>query len=370
MNCPTRLDPAQPLDGTLHIIVVFDWGDEILLEAASHLVAAEATPLARRPRTPSSIAYRPPPLRLRLEPIALPLAELGTTMAASSVTVFDIGSVSVTLAIPFALPPERLLALAAGLSDAEPMVSAVRQALAPWFERLRPAIRQPEWSELSEEYFVFQVPPAAGIPAAAALLDHESAYLARLLRLETKPLSDQEIAESMRQHIMYTPRDLFLVEWSAAFLLDQDCDETLQIIEFANVQLLEFRHIANRLDDRLDAAYALIHPLARSRLPFWRGHQRPLRALGELKVEANGLFERTGNVLKLVGDQYLVRAYRLLVARFHLDAWEHDIERSLNVVQDVYQVVSDQAAAFRIEVLEIIVIVLIMIEVGLSLARH
>ena len=216
----------------------------------------------------------------------------------------------------------------------------------------------------------FQVPPAAGIPAAAALLDHESAYLARLLRLETKPLSDQEIAESMRQHIMYTPRDLFLVEWSAAFLLDQDCDETLQIIEFANVQLLEFRHIANRLDDRLDAAYALIHPLARSRLPFWRGHQRPLRALGELKVEANGLFERTGNVLKLVGDQYLVRAYRLLVARFHLDAWEHDIERSLNVVQDVYQVVSDQAAAFRIEVLEIIVIVLIMIEVGLSLARH
>ena len=32
-----------------------------------------------------------------------------------------------------------------------------------------------------------------------------------------------------------------------AVLVDRECDETLQTIEFANLQLLEFRHIDNRL---------------------------------------------------------------------------------------------------------------------------
>ena len=69
-----------------------------------------------------------------------------------------------------------------------------------------------------------------------------------------------------------------------------------------------------------------------------------------------GLFERTGNVLKLVGDPYLARVYRLLDTRFHLDTWEKSIQRKLEVAEGVYQVVSDQAAAFRLEFLEIVVV--------------
>jgi hypothetical protein len=102
-------------------------------------------------------------------------------------------------------------------------------------------------------------------------------------------------------------------------------------------------------------------------LPFWRITARPLRLLGELKVEANELFERTGNVLKLVGDQYLARVYRLAGARFHLDAWERSILRKLEVAEGVYQVVADQGASFRMEFLEIIVILLILLEIVLAL---
>ncbi len=59
-----------------------------------------------------------------------------------------------------------------------------------------------------------------------------------------------------------------------------------------------------------------------------------------LKVEATDLFERTGNVLKLVGDQYLARVYDLLVSvRFHLKEWEESIRRKLEVAEGVYQVV-------------------------------
>ena len=195
-------------------------------------------------------------------------------------------------------------------------------------------------------------------------------WLASLLNLEPEPLSREGIAESLRLRISYSPNDLFVCEWAAAVLVDTDCDETLQIIEFANVQLLEFRYIDRRLDQRIESAYRLIYPLARTWLPLWHSHARPLRVLGEMKVEANGLFERTSSALKLVGDQYLARVYRHLTARFHLDQWDHTIRRSLDVVQEVYQVVSDEAATNRTELLEIVVVVLICIEIITSLVRH
>jgi hypothetical protein len=211
------------------------------------------------------------------------------------------------------------------------------------------------WSELSEEYFVFELPPMDGLCRPELLGGQQSPWLAGLVRLDGQPLSSAEIAESLRLCLSYRPDDLFVADWAAAVLIDRDCDETLQVIEFANLQLLEFREIDNRLDDRLATAYGFIHSLARSRLPFWRFHTRQVRALGELKVEANSVFERTGNALKLVGDQYLARAYRLLASRFHLDAWEQSIKRSLDVLESVYRAVSNQAATYRLEFLEAII---------------
>lgn len=83
-------------------------------------------------------------------------------------------------------------------------------------------------------------------------------------------------------------------------------------------------------------------------------------------MEANALYERTGNALKLVGDPYLARVYRLVAARFHLDTWEENIQRKLEVAEGVYQVVSDQASHFRTEFLEVVVVLLILIEIVLA----
>jgi uncharacterized Rmd1/YagE family protein len=92
--------------------------------------------------------------------------------------------------------------------------------------------------------------------------------------------------------------------------------------------------------------------------------------LGELRIDANNLFERTGNALKMVGDQYLARVYRMVAERFHLGQWEQSIRRSLDLVEGTYQVMSDQSGSFRVEMLEIIVIVLIAIEIVLAFLRH
>ena len=149
-------------------------------------------------------------------------------------------------------------------------------------------------------------------------------------------------------------------------------DETLQAIEFANLQLLEYRHIDNRLDDNLATAYSLVRPPGgRGRwLHSWRMHGQSLRLLGELRVEATGLFERTSNVLKLVGDQYLARLYRMLALRFHLPQWEQNIQRKLEVLERTYQMLSDQGATLRAEGLELTIIALIALEIVLAFWRH
>jgi hypothetical protein len=299
---------------------------------------------------------------------------LGEVHAAAGVTLFDFAAVSIHLEVPLQTTAQGLCSLAGWLAEPTGVVAAARAALAPLHQRLLPALDDPLWKDdLSEEYFVFQLPSGPGLPEPADLLQTDAAasgWLASLVRLENGPLSREEIAEALRLHISYNPSDLFVCDWAAAVLLDRDCAETLQVIEFANLQLLEFRNIDNRLDDSIAAASRLLHPLTRTRLPLWRSYARPLRLLGELKVEANGLFERTGNALKLVGDQYLARVYRLMAQRFHLETWEENIQRKLEVAEGAYQVVSDQSSSFRMEFLEIIVVLLILLEVVLALVRH
>jgi hypothetical protein len=268
-----------------------------------------------------------------------------------------------------------LATLAGHLADPateDPVVHEARLAVWPLFEKLRPAIQKLEWNnDLWEEYPVFQFQPGPAVRPEALLGEH-AAWLASLVRLEDQPLCADEVAEALRVSLRYGPDDLFLPDWAAAVLVDdeQEAAETLQTIEFANLQLLEYRLIDDRLDPLMTRAQDLIQVGARRRWPIWNSPNAAVRQLGQLRVDVASLFERTGNVLKLVGDQYLARIYRLLAARFHLREWEQSIQRKLEAVEGVYEVLTDQAVSFRGEFLEIVVILLIAVEIILAVVRH
>src|SRR5439155_17171874 len=121
---PDAPGPETVLAGTLHLYVAFDWGDEVDLERARQLVPAEVHELPRRRRTPPSIAYRPPPLRFRLAPVALGLSVGDDAPAAAQATVFDFAAVSVAFQLPFRLPLSRLQQLAGSLADPAPLHAA------------------------------------------------------------------------------------------------------------------------------------------------------------------------------------------------------------------------------------------------------
>ena len=95
-----------------------------------------------------------------------------------------------------------------------------------------------------------------------------------------------------------------------------------------------------------------------------------MRSVRELEIEATSLFERADNALKLIGDQYLSRVFDLASARFHLREWQQSIRRKLDTVGDVYDLLVQQAGGTRMEVLEIVVILLIALEIVLAFTRH
>jgi hypothetical protein len=250
------------------------------------------------------------------------------------------------------------------------LVEVARAAAAPIFERIKPAVKSAAWSALGEEYIVFQLTPDpnGGVDAASLVADAPQ-WLAGLLRLDDSRLSPDEVAEALRLRIAYSPNDVVLVEWAAAVVVDTDCEDTLRTMEFANVQLLELRYLDQCVDVALESAYDQVHPLAASWLPFWRWQTKPLRVLGDMRISTVVLFERTGNALKLVGDQYLARLYRLLAARFRLDEWSESIRKSLDATEGVFETLAEQSATFRIELLEIIIVVLILFEIVMAFAK-
>jgi hypothetical protein len=358
------------LDATIYLAFAFDIGYEIDLDKARRLLPGEAGVLARRRRTPESIRYRPAPLRMPVEPGGMFLPERIATVQPprAELSVFDFGSISLVVQFPVRLSPAALLKLAGELADPAPLNAEARRIVAPWIERLRPAIVGFEVSELSEEYIVFQVSDAR-----IDWLEAHAEWIAGLVRLEPGPLSRHEVREATRLSLSYSPDDLVALDWAAGFVADRDCADTLQVIEFANVQLLEFRHIDDRLDDRLEAAYRLIGPeRRRGRWPriSWRSHDDALRSVRELEIEATSLFERADNALKLIGDQYLSRAFDLASNRFHLPEWQQSIRRKLDTVGDVYDLLVQQSGERRTETLELIVIALIALEIVLAIFRH
>ncbi len=275
---------AEPFEGVLHAFVAFDWGEEVDLERVRRVLPAEVHVLPRRLRTPPSIAYQSPPLRIGLPPLQLQIPVLGHVTAPADLMLFDFGCASLAMRLNFRLAAADLTRLGGELADPTAFIEAARTALAPLFEKLRDAIINPDWIDLSEEYFVFQILPNPGTPSPAQLLAQSPGWLAGLVRLETGPLSDSEIAEALRLRMSYSPDDLIVVDWTAAIVVDRDCGEVLETMAFANLQLLEFRHIDTRLDVRLKKAYGLIHQLAHSWLPIWQTHSRRLR--GPARIES------------------------------------------------------------------------------------
>jgi len=92
---------------------------------------------------------------------------------------------------------------------------------------------------------------------------------------------------------------------------------------------------------------------------------RELNRIARLQMDAALLYEGVNNALKLVGDQYLARVYRLAAERFHLPERDSGIERKLSTLESIYTKLQDLQGRLRMEVLEWIIIILFVVSIVL-----
>jgi len=140
-------------------------------------------------------------------------------------------------------------------------------------------------------------------------------------------------------------------------------------VDCLGLKLLEMRHLDQRLDRALARAYETLAQRT-GKYPRMLGqYSGSLRSIGELQVDNALLFENVNNTLKLLGDQYLARVYRLTNRRFHLDEWDASILRKLQTIESIYEKVATQATNRRMEILEWVIIILIALSILIELVR-
>ena len=225
-------------------------------------------------------------------------------------------------------------------------------------------------SYLSEDYLVFAVTELETPLSAEQLVDRHGDDIAQLLRGERQPLSRQEREEILRHRLSYLADDLVIPAWNAAFVLDTEpaALAAMEILEFANSQLLEFRYHDDLLDAELTRAYA---ELQKTRWTDWfagRRHTRAARGLQSLFIEVNELTDQMENAVKLVGDVYSARLFGVVSARLGLERWKKNVEEKLKTLDDIYRFAVEQTGMSQGNILEFVIVLILLIEFGLLLA--
>ena len=334
--------------------------------------ATHREPLQHRRRAPRHFEVQPAPLRVSLEAESLVIGEFQTRNTID-LMLYEFGAVSVIYAIAIDGPFSNLLSLGEGLYDNQSLLSDSRGRVERLLEVVGDAAGSTGIRHMVEDYVIFHVQAFAHTQALAGSREAESLWaehrdlIAQILRAEPRPLSAQEVEDAVSARISYGVSDLTIVDWNAALVVDAEGDDVRAVLEFANVELLELRYLDQKLDRALDESYETLLKRPASRLRRLGYYGSELRRVAEMQVDNATLFEGVNNSLKLIGDQYLARAYRLASRRFHLDEWDAGILRKLETLESIYEKISDQASNRRMEVLEWVIIVLIAFSIVLEL---
>jgi hypothetical protein len=358
--------PPDIRDGAFHAYFVYDVADTIDLAGLGTFGEdAARAPLQLRPEASSGS------IEFETQPIVARIAS-GPQGLGARAKIFDYGVVSIRLSKPFAGTWSDFAAFTRALRRDDDLERVAGATLEGVLQQIAGALDEPH-APLVEDYFVFEIESFVAAVDGETLLSDFASELAGLVLCEERRLTPAETAETTRVNFAYFDDDLSVIQWDTAFIYDRPdgAQATLDILEFANSQLVELRTYDKRLDDELDTIYAL-DPKRPTRRFGRKEAQDAADRLRYLIVDIAELTDRSSNALKIIGDAYYARLYRGAAGRLGLKEWQKQIDSKVETVNDMYRFFTDQAQAARSEFLEVVVILLIAIEIflGVIALRH
>lgn len=365
------MTPTTPLihidKGACVVTFAYDVGRWVDLDKAEGRITAskERGRIKHKRRAPPYFDYSPAPLRVTVESDPLAIGQFRTN-AIVDLLLYDFAAVTVTYVIPLECDFALLRTLSLDLYENEFLLADSRRRVEELLATIEGTVDRPELASAVEGYVIFIVDSSTPVYAGEGLVEAHLQEIAQILRSESDPLADQEVRDATSQRVSFGPDDLAVIDWNAALVFGQDMDDVRAVLEFTNVELLEMRLVDQQLDAAMDQAYESLSKQAWNRILLPGAFQADVRRIGRLQVDSAILFERVTNTLKLFGDQYLARVYRVASQRFHLESWDATIKRKLETLDSIYGKLTDRAATRRMEVLEWIIIVLIALSIAVS----
>lgn len=308
--------------------------------------------------------YRPQMVRL---PVLERIGPHGPVRVERVIKLLPVGAISITIRVPFELDHVEDLVVYHDLQfsngslhdEVRRLAEEVRCELAAYY--VRPVAHLAE----EEAYTVFCIESPLITEDGATLgtegwLRGHRRSVASLLTQEpdVDHLSKQEADESTGRFLSYYEHDMVVVDWDAALIIDerQNFDETLYVMELANLQLAELEAYDRILDGSLERAYRDL-----SARPM-RGRAIMLKELREIRIDLARFSDELSNITKFFGDWHLARIYQNISARFHLADWHRTIDDKLQTLDDLYQLLNHDQMNRWMLVLEVTIVVLFVID--------
>lgn len=363
------------LDASVTFYRLYDVAYAIDLERAADVLGTSTRGRARPVRLDArAIEIRNPPLVVSLGELEMRIdgATYTGTLAAN---VFDFGVCSLQLHV--AAPPRstwrHFVEFAATLGACSDVPRAFEREIQTLFARLHPMTERPVIAPLVEEYRIYRVDrvehgAAPPLPMGALFAD---AALVPLLVGERRAISPGALRELVPNRFSYYEDDLVVLTWESAFVAEPRADDRdiEYVLEFANAQLLELRVYDHQLDTELPALYDRV-AAARARLRPAGRFRQVLSDLQTRVADVTETVERVENALKVTNDVYLARVYAAALELFRERTWRRGIERKLGILRETYAMLNSEAQAVRMELLELVVVILIFAELALGILGH
>jgi hypothetical protein len=347
------------LSGSVLVLIQFDVCEELRLDQLQQAINTRTVQQpSMKHSAPAYIRYHRPPVIERLEPVVL---ETGERLE-GEVKYYDYGVASVIYQLPFSGDWDGLVHLASrwvwDIDFASRVEPIVRQKL----ERLASAMVKPYTRWLSEDYFIFHVREASGADNAAELTRHHGLQIAQVVRGDRLLLSDGEVKEVLQSQVSYYAGDVAVIGWNAAFLLDSTAgaETSIQLLEYANSQLLEFRHYDELLTGILDSVYDLLGQKT-GFFARW-GLARSATSLHTVLLDVAELTERADNAIKFLSDMFAARLYRLAAGKVGVPDYKLLVAQKLKTAEDLYHDMVEQFNQSRAFFLEVTVVLILLIE--------
>ncbi len=139
--------------------------------------------------------------------------------------------------------------------------------------------------------------------------------------------------------------------------------DILDILEFANAQILELRYYDHLLDRELSWIYGELSRRGRISIFRLRAYERLARKITETVTDLTEVTEKVDNALKVTEDVYYARIYRTAMILFRSRDWADSIKEKLQIVTNAYKMLYDEISTKRGHLLELGIFLLIVIEI-------